>query len=116
MDVMISQCGLICTECGAYIATKNDDQALREKTAAEWSQMYGGNITPEMIVCEGCLSTGKNVFGHCMVCEYRNCEKAVGIPNCAHCEDYACEKLSAFFAQVPDAKATLDKVHAALQG
>ncbi|WP_415930520.1 DUF3795 domain-containing protein [Zhenpiania hominis] len=29
----IRYCGLDCEKCDAYIATVNDDQALREKTA-----------------------------------------------------------------------------------
>ena len=33
MNRMIAFCGLDCEKCDAYIATKNDDQALREKTA-----------------------------------------------------------------------------------
>ena len=33
MNKMISVCGLDCEKCDAFIATKNNDQALREKTA-----------------------------------------------------------------------------------
>ena len=33
MNRRIVFCGLDCEKCDAYIATKNDDQALREKTA-----------------------------------------------------------------------------------
>ena len=32
MKDMIGYCGMDCEKCDAYIATVNDDQALREKT------------------------------------------------------------------------------------
>ena len=37
MKDRIAYCGLNCEECDAYIATINDDQALREKTARLWA-------------------------------------------------------------------------------
>jgi hypothetical protein len=36
MERMIAYCGLICTDCGAYIATRAKDQAAIERVAAEW--------------------------------------------------------------------------------
>ena len=36
MKRMIGYCGLDCEKCDAYLATINDDQALREKTAKLW--------------------------------------------------------------------------------
>ena len=36
MRNMIAYCGLDCRKCDAYLATINDDQALREKTAKQW--------------------------------------------------------------------------------
>jgi hypothetical protein len=34
--------------------------------------------------------------------------------NCAHCEDYGCERIEGFFGFVPEARATLDRVRAGL--
>ena len=39
MKNMIGYCGLDCEKCDAYLATINDDQALREKTAKLWAEM-----------------------------------------------------------------------------
>lgn len=39
MKDMIGYCGLDCEKCDAYIATVNDDQALREKTAKLWAEL-----------------------------------------------------------------------------
>ena len=35
MKNMIGYCGLDCEKCDAYLATINDDQALRERTRSE---------------------------------------------------------------------------------
>ena len=58
MKKLIAYCGLDCEKCEAYIATKNNDNALREKVAKEWSELNGVDITPEMINCDGCRVDG----------------------------------------------------------
>ena len=107
MEKIISYCGLICTDCPAYLATQNDDNDLRTKTAEEWSKMYQADIKPDMIVCDGCVTDGKK-FHHCTKCEMRACGMARQVKNCGHCDEYPCEKITAFFAFVPDAKKVLD--------
>lgn len=107
-EEMIACCGIKCHECGAYIATKNNDDAKRKEVAEQWAKMYNPDIKPEDINCEGCLSEGGVLFSHCNVCEIRKCAREKGHVNCAHCPDYACEKLTPFFEMVPDAKTTLD--------
>lgn len=63
MKEMIGYCGLDCEKCDAYIATINDDQALREKTAKLWAELNKAPILPEHINCEGCRTNGaKTVF------------------------------------------------------
>ena len=39
MKDMIGYCGLDCEKCDAYLATINDDQVLREKTAKLWAEL-----------------------------------------------------------------------------
>ena len=58
MKELIAYCGLDCEKCDARIATLNDDNALREKTAALWTEMNGVEITPQMINCNGCRTDG----------------------------------------------------------
>ena len=114
MTEMISMCGLKCHECGAFIARRGDDEKLRAETAAIWSKVYGAEIKPESINCDGCVSEGEVLFQHCTVCEMRKCGKARGVATCAHCEDYVCEKLAELFKMAPEAKDTLDAVRAKL--
>ena len=53
MKNMIAYCGLDCEKCDAYLATINNDQALREKTAKLWAELNNAPILPEHINCEG---------------------------------------------------------------
>ncbi len=117
MDRMIAYCGLICTDCPAYIATQADDRAALERVAAQWRQEYNApDITVESVICDGCLTDQGRKGSHCFECDIRACAMALNAANCAHCADYACEKLQGFFGFVPDARATLDGIRAGLAG
>ena len=109
MEKMIAACGLICSECPAYIATVNNDEELRIKTAKEWSKMFNAEIKPESIVCSGCLTESGQKFSHCAECKIRECVILKEIKNCGQCDDYACEKITEFFKMAPEAKIVLDE-------
>ena len=111
MDRMIAYCGLVCTECPAYVATQADDREALERVAAQWREEYNApQLTVESVVCDGCLGEEGRKCGHCSECKIRACAVARGVVNCAHCADYACETLEGFFSFVPDARETLDEV------
>jgi len=110
MDKMISVCGIVCSECPAFLATQNDDAAERKNVAELWSKQYNAIIKPEDINCEGCISEGNMIFSYCNICEIRKCGREKHIENCAFCDQYACEKLTGFFAMAPKAKTTLDEI------
>ena len=114
MEKMIAPCGIVCTECPAYLATQADDNEQRAKVAKDWSKQYNADIKPESINCDGCIS-GARHFSHCDECPIRRCCVEKKLENCAHCEEYACEELNKFFGFVPTAKATLDKIRESLQ-
>ena len=110
MDKMIACCGLICTECPAFLATQNDDDSERKKVAEMWAKEYDVELKPANINCDGCLSENKRLIGHCMVCEIRKCCKEKQLLNCALCDDFACEKLSKYFSMAPQIKSTLEEI------
>ena len=114
MDEMISFCGLPCHECGAFLATRDDNDEKRAEVAQLWSKEFKTDIKPEDINCEGCLSSSENLFNYTKICEIRKCGKEKDVANCAYCSDYACEKLEKFFEMVPDAKKRLDGIRAKL--
>jgi hypothetical protein len=111
----LSMCGLDCAACPAYVAYKTNDQALREKTAAEWSKQFHAEMKPADINCVGCLKTKGPQIKHCAECEIRKCGLGRKVKNCALCSDYPCDKIGKFIANVPPAKANLEEVRRARQ-
>ncbi|MDD8025974.1 MAG: DUF3795 domain-containing protein [Acidobacteriota bacterium] len=117
MDKMISICGLDCSTCAALIAHQTGDQALREKTAKEWSAAYGAEIKSEMIDCVGCAETQGVHIGHCAECAMRTCGLAKAVANCGVCPEFeSCSTIGEFIAKVPAAKANLEEYRAARKG
>jgi hypothetical protein len=110
MDKMVAYCGIVCTECPAFIATQKNDDAKRKETAEAWSKQYKMDIKPQDINCDGCKSEGKRLIGYCNVCFMRKCAQGKQIENCAYCDEYACEKLTKFLAMAPHAKASLEEI------
>jgi hypothetical protein len=114
LDSIIAFCGLTCTECPAHMATQDDDDEARQRVAEKWSLDYGSDVKPEDINCDGCLPGKERYFSHCSQCEIRACGVVRGVENCAHCPEYACEKLEPFLQAVPAARAELDRIHGSL--
>lgn len=108
MEKLIGSCGIVCSSCDAYLATKNNDNEMRTKTAENWSKMYSTSLKPEDINCLGCNSDV--LFAHCHECNIRSCSTGKSLSNCSQCDDYSCDKLNDFFKMVPDAKTTLDSI------
>ena len=110
MNEMTAICGLLCNQCDAFIATRDDNDEKRAEVAQLWSKQYNCDIEPADINCLGCTSDDDCHFGHCSVCEIRKCATEKQAVNCAHCDDYACEQLEGFFQVVPDARKNLDAI------
>jgi len=115
MGKILAVCGLDCAQCGAYIATQTNDDQKRAEVAAEWSREYRSDVKPEDIYCDGCLSGDGRLYSHCHVCEFRKCGLDKGLANCAHCDEYVCEKLEKFIQMVPQAGKNLKRERDNLQ-
>lgn len=103
-DRNIAYCGLDCTKCDAYIATMNNDDELREKTAKLWTKLNGVEILPEQIDCEGCRMDGKKTVFCGSLCQIRQCALKKGLETCGDCEQMAdCETLKAITSNSPEA-------------
>ncbi len=114
MGKMIAYCGLICTECPAYIATQKDSDEERKKVAEKWSKEFKSEVKPDAINCDGCLIEKGRLFSYCHECKIRKCAQEKTFKNCAYCDDYACEELNKFFGFAPIAKNNLDKIKQSL--
>ncbi|HWR28474.1 MAG TPA: DUF3795 domain-containing protein [Negativicutes bacterium] len=107
---MIGSCGIDCTKCGAFIATQNNDAALRAKIAKEWAELNNAPILPEHINCTGCSSDGPKFYYCENMCKIRKCSAEKGYTNCAGCESYTCDNLNEIFKFAPQAKEHLDSL------
>lgn len=110
MNEMIAYCGLDCHECGAYLATKSDDDEKRKEVAELWSKEFGADITSQDINCDGCTTVSDIHFSHCFVCEIRLCGIKKAVINCAYCNDYGCNKLKELFEMAPEAQTRLNEI------
>ena len=82
---LIGCCGLDCEKCDARIATLNNDNELRAKTAALWTKLNGVEITADMINCTGCRIDGAKTPFCDKLCSVHNCVREKGIDTCADC-------------------------------
>ncbi len=110
MVKIIAYCGLVCSNCPTYLATQNDDDDARAKTAALYSEKFGFSLEPKDINCDGCLSSGGRLIGYCSACNIRKCCSAKGLANCSVCNEQPCENLEKFHAFSPDAKDSFKKL------
>lgn len=109
MKQLIACCGLDCESCDARIATVENNDELREKTAQEWSVMNNSpEITADTINCMGCRANGVK-FAYCSnYCEIRKCVRDKGFNTCADCKELDnCPIVGFVFRHNPAAKENL---------
>ncbi len=110
MKKLIAICGLDCEKCNAWIATLNNDNSLREKTAHLWSEINNVSITPDMINCTGCRTDGVKTPFCDSLCEIRKCAVKKAFSTCGDCKDMdKCETLSMIRDNNPDALKNIKK-------
>ena len=108
MNRFIAYCGLDCARCEARIATLRNDDALRRKVAAEWSELNGVEITPEMIHCVGCRVDGVKTPYCEALCPIRQCALGRKVGTCGDCGELdACEKVGMIFRNNAEARKNL---------
>ena len=94
MKEFIAYCGLDCETCEARLATVHDDNGLRRRVAAEWSELNDAEITPEMINCSGCRVPGVKTPYCDSLCPIRQCAAGKRMETCGSCPQMkTCEKL-----------------------
>lgn len=108
---IIAFCGIDCAACPAYVATEAGDEDLLAKTAAEWSS-DDEPLAPEDVICHSCTQTEKRLYKWCSACRMKDCCREKDIPNCAHCDEYACDDLKKLWDMVasPEPRLVLDDI------
>jgi hypothetical protein len=108
---MLAVCGLDCSLCKGYIATKSHDYSKLAETARLWSR-HEVEYKPEDIPCDGCHTERLHAF--CSRCPVRLCAKQRSLMNCGDCPEYTCDKLESLWrwlspGQGEAAKANLER-------
>jgi hypothetical protein len=113
---MIAYCGIVCTDCRAFIATQTNDRELKGKIAKAWSTQME-TLKSEDIDCDGCLTTGRRLATFCTTCEVRRCGLERGVENCAYCREYPCLKLTTLWKSITESnpKAVLEEIREGLK-
>jgi hypothetical protein len=112
---LVAYCGLSCQSCPIFLATREGDRKKQQRMRAAISRLarkhYGLALGPEDIGdCDGCRTEHGMLFSGCITCAIRNCARQRNVESCAHCPDYACEKLQKFFLTDPNAKTRLEVI------
>jgi hypothetical protein len=105
MEKMIAFCGITCTDCKAFIATKKNDEMMRKEIARDWK------VEPKEVNCDGCANLTGSHINFWSTCEIRNCALKRKVENCAHCIEYACGKLAKLHEHAQKAKETLEEIN-----
>jgi hypothetical protein len=106
----IAYCGLDCSRCPAFLATRSGDMEALALVAARWSSDTGMEVKAESILCDGCRSGSGRINSFCAVCRIRECAVGRGLATCASCQEYPCGRLSSFPAFRGEGKANLDRI------
>lgn len=112
MKKEIAYCGLNCEKCDAFIATVNNDDALRKRTARLWSEMNHAPITAEMINCIGCRADGVKTPYCESMCEIRKCAVKKDVNTCGDCSEFEkCKTVGAVLENSVEARENLKPIN-----
>ncbi len=93
MHIVMSACGVLCSDCAAYNAASKGPEYQKEAADA-WRRIYGFQTDPEKMSCGGCQSSDAQVFHTSVKCTARRCCVSKGLTNCAECPEESCELLA----------------------
>ncbi len=105
---IIAYCGIDCSDCDAYKATRTHDQTELERVATEWRKQFGWELTAASLACDGCLPSEGPAASYCAVCEIRACAIDRGLASCAYCDAYVCSTLQGQLNHAPELRQRLD--------
>ena len=89
MEEILGLCGFRCDLCQFF--NKNViGQEHKEAVSREFNRIFGYDIKPSDVECVGCRNEGKHADVNCPV---RPCAIKKSVKNCAHCQDFICDKL-----------------------
>ena len=109
MEKSIAFCGLVCSQCPVYIATKTNNEELKEKLAIEYSTDTFEFVKEDMN-CTGCHSVvgvNEKMRKECLM---RKCGMHKSISHCAECNEYPCQYINSYVPTGSDNRKMLDEL------
>lgn len=104
---IITRCGYRCDLCLAYRDNIQIDDK-RELLSEGWNKIFGLELDPEDIYCDGCLSCKADIKLIDSGCKVRPCVISKGIENCSQCKEFPCEILEDKLVRYDELKEGLD--------
>lgn len=92
MDSRMSACGVLCSDCPAYLAATKG-VAHQKRTAEAWQRIYGLQELAKNISCGGCLGPTDQLFHTSRNCRARRCCRRKAFASCAQCPVERCSDL-----------------------
>jgi hypothetical protein len=92
MNTMMSACGVLCSDCAAYLA-KAKGLEYQQQVAGAWRRIYGLNEAASNISCGGCVGPDEDIFHTSVRCAARRCCRGKGLNSCSECPEERCEDL-----------------------
>ena len=89
-------CRIDCRTCELYRVTATHDLEGKKALAEKWGENYKIQFSIEDMNCKGCQSD--QVFRLCESCPIKTCCKTRNLESCHHCDEFECNRLSAFYA------------------
>lgn len=87
MKEELSRCCYRCDLCAA----RSPDADVRQKLVDGWRKIFGHQMyTADNVRCDGCLHDGRLADKSCRV---RPCVLEKQLENCAHCDEFPCDRL-----------------------
>ncbi|MFA8433349.1 MAG: DUF3795 domain-containing protein [Marinifilaceae bacterium] len=95
----ISYCGIICSTCPAYVASRRNHQKAQVRIAQLWSNEDYTYDACE-ISCKGCNEAWGKKFKQCSDCQVRECARKKLYKTCGECKEYPCEQLKQLYQKL----------------
>jgi hypothetical protein len=98
---MISYCGIDCSKCETFLATRTNSDKERKNIAEKCLVEHNVKLNLEEINCHGCKSDKVKCSFAEDLCAIRKCNIEKSTPHCAACAEYKCDQLKKIIESAP---------------
>ena len=99
---MIAYCGIDCSKCETFRATRVDSDADRKQIVEKCLIEHHVKLKTEDINCHGCKSNKVRCSFADDFCAIRKCNIEKLTPHCAACDEYKCDQLKKIIESAPE--------------